>query len=200
MIAIIDYGMGNLRSVEKALIKLGEEPIITGEKDVIESASHVILPGVGAFRDAIACINEKDLTDTIYKVINSGKPFLGICLGLQIMMEKSFENGEYEGLGIFKGYVKKFDENLDIKIPQMGWNRVSCNGDKLFSGLEKDPYFYFVHSYHSWETDYNQSIGITEYGYKFPSVLKKENVYGVQFHPEKSGDNGMKLLKNFCEM
>lgn len=200
MIAIIDYGMGNLRSVEKALIKLGEDPIITSDENVIESASHVILPGVGAFRDAIACINEVGLTEAIYNAVKSGKPFLGICLGLQIMMEKSYENGEYEGLGVFKGYVKKFDDNIGEKIPQMGWNRVSCNSDKLFSGLERDPYFYFVHSYHAWETDYKQSIGICEYGYKFPAVLKKDNVYGVQFHPEKSGDNGMKLLKNFCEM
>ncbi len=200
MIAIIDYDMGNLRSVEKALIKLGQDPIITGDKKIIESASHVILPGVGACRDANACIRERDLIDTINKVANSGKPFLGICLGMQIMLEKSFENGEYEGLGIFKGIVKKFDEIEGLKIPHMGWNRVSCNNDKIFNGLEKDPYFYFVHSYHAWETDYKQSIGLTEYGYNIPVVLKKDNIYGVQFHPEKSGENGMQLLKNFCEM
>lgn len=200
MIAIIDYGMGNLRSAEKALIKIGQDPIITSDKEIIESASHVILPGVGAFRDAIANLQEHDLVDTIHKVIDKGTPFLGICIGLQLMMEKSFENGEYEGLGIFKGYVKKFDEKYDIKIPQIGWNRVSCNSDKLFSGLDIDPYFYFVHSYHPWEAEYSQSIGIVKYGYMFPAVLKNGNAYGVQFHPEKSGENGMKLLNNFCEM
>lgn len=195
MIAIVDYGMGNLRSVQKAFEYLGYDAAITDQSKALENASHIVLPGVGAFRDAIAALKAKDLDGMIKKEVAEGKPFLGICLGMQMLFDRSSEDGEYEGLGLIGGEVVRF--NTDLKIPHIGWNTLYYNKrTALFDGID-DNYFYFVHSYHAAKVA-NEDVETTcVYGYEFVASVNRDNIWGVQFHPEKSGDTGLKVLKNF---
>lgn len=195
MIAIVDYGMGNLRSVQKAFEYLGYDAAITDQSKALENASHIVLPGVGAFRDAIAALKVKDLDGMIKKEVAEGKPFLGICLGMQMLFDRSSEDGEYEGLGLIGGEVVRFD--TDLKIPHIGWNTLYYNKrTALFDGID-DNYFYFVHSYHAAKVA-NEDVETTcVYGYEFVASVNRDNIWGVQFHPEKSGDTGLKVLKNF---
>jgi glutamine amidotransferase len=200
MISIIDYGMGNLRSVQKAFEYLGYDAVITDNKKTISDASHIVLPGVGAFKDAIEALDAHGLVDTISNSIDSGKPFLGICLGMQLLFEKSYENGEYNGLSILEGEVVKFNLSSDYKVPHMGWNKIDVKKGNIFCSDEKDQYVYFVHSYHVVPTDEDVIATTTNYGYDFTSAVCKDNVFATQFHPEKSGKTGLKMLKRFGEL
>lgn len=198
MIAIVDYGMGNLRSVQKAFEYLGYDAAITDQTKSLAEASHIVLPGVGAFRDAIAALKQKGLDEVIKKEVAKGKPFLGICLGMQMLFDKSLEDGEYEGLGLIGGEVVRFE--TELKIPHIGWNTLFYNKrTQLFNGIE-DNNFYFVHSYHAAKVAKEDVETTCVYGYEFVSSVNRDNVWGVQFHPEKSGDTGLRLLKNFGEI
>lgn len=198
MIAIVDYGMGNLRSVQKAFEYLGYDAAITDQTKSLAEASHIVLPGVGAFRDAIAALKQKGLDEVIKKEVAKGKPFLGICLGMQMLFDKSLEDGEYEGLGLIGGEVVRFE--TELKIPHIGWNTLFYNKrTQLFNGIE-DNNFYFVHSYHAAKVAKKDVETTCVYGYEFVSSVNRDNVWGVQFHPEKSGDTGLRLLKNFGEI
>lgn len=197
MIAIADYGIGNLRSVQKAFNKLGYDAIITGDKAVIESASHVVLPGVGAFADAINLLRTSGLEKIIIAEAKKGKPILGICLGMQLLFESSSESGFHEGLGLIKGKITRF--NIDLKVPQVGWNSVKvAKSSKILNNVDGE-YFYFVHSFCAAEIN-EDTCGITDYSVEFSSAVEKNNIFGVQFHPEKSGESGLKILKNFAEI
>lgn len=200
MIAVIDYGMGNLRSVEKAFIKIGASVKVTNSPKDLRDATSIVLPGVGAFRDCIDNLNRLGLTSVIIDAINVGKPFLGICLGMQILFEKSQEFGSHKGLGVFKGNVPKFTSST-LKVPHMGWNKVSLRKkNPLFDGIEDGQYFYFVHSYYVAPKDEEIIAGTTEYGGTFTSMIQRDNVYATQFHPEKSQRVGLKILENFVKM
>lgn len=197
---IIDYGMGNLRSVQKAFERIGEPAIISSHAATIAGATRVVLPGVGAFRDAIAALRQHDLINVIKAHIDANRPFLGICLGLQLLMDVSLEDGEHEGLGIIPGTVQRFVLPAEYKIPHMGWNQLECSSQPdhgLLQGLGPEPWFYFVHSYHVVPTDLSWIAATTDYGRPFISVVAKSNVMATQFHPEKSQACGMQLLKNF---
>lgn len=195
MIAIIDYGMGNLRSVQKAFEYLGYEACITEDPGMIREASKVVLPGVGAFRDAIKTLQEKKLDQEIYGAVEQKKPFLGICLGMQLLFDKSYEYGEYTGLGILPGIITKLPDT--VKVPHMGWNGLDIKKKApLFEGLPEEPYVYFVHSYYL-ETDQPVVSATTFYGKEIQVAAQRENVFALQFHPEKSGDLGLGILKNF---
>ena len=200
---IIDYGMGNLRSVQKALERIGEPAIISSDASEIATASRVVLPGVGAFRDAIAALHQHDLVGVIKDHISADRPFLGICLGLQLLMDASLEDGEHEGLGIIPGQVQRFNLPAEYKIPHMGWNQLDCSGQPdhgLLQGFGPEPWFYFVHSYHVVPTDRSWIAATTDYGGPLFSVFGKSNVMATQFHPEKSQSCGMQLLKNFVDV
>ena len=202
MIAIIDYGIGNLGSVKNALDYLGFDNVITSDKNQILSADKVILPGVGAFGDAIDTFRARGFEPVLNDFIKTGKPVLGICVGMQMLFEYSNEFGRHKGLGIMKGEIIKFNESKDnsYKIPQMGWNQIEVVDDNpLLKGLNgKD--VYFVHSYHLIGNDEN-IIAYTEYaGVKYGSAVKKNNAYACQFHPEKSGETGLQILRNFGEL
>lgn len=195
MIVIIDYGMGNLRSVQKAFEFLGYEAIITDDPKEIEKADKVVLPGVGAFCDAIKTIREKKIDLVIKKIVEEKKPFLGICLGMQMMFEKSYENGEYDGLGILPGEIIRLPETE--KIPQIGWNSLNIKmKSPLFEGLSNEDYVYFVHSYYL-ETTAPVVSATCFYGREIAVAAQKDNIFALQFHPEKSGDVGLKILENF---
>lgn len=203
MIAIIDYGMGNLQSISNAFEALGEETIIASKPFELCSAKAIVLPGVGAFRDGMRNLRRSGFVETLNKeIIEKKKPYLGICLGMQFLAEKSLEHGIHQGLGWIKGTVKKLEPNDSrFKIPHMGWNNIEV-ADKsiLFEGLKDDPVFYFVHSYH---LDINEDEAISSFcwhGQKIIASIQKENIFGVQFHPEKSQTAGIKLLKNFIEL
>ena len=200
MIAVIDYDAGNVKSVEKALEKLGEEQILTSDPDVILNADAAILPGVGNFGDCMEKLRSKSLESTIKRFVESGKPFLGICVGLQLLFESSEESPGVSGLGILKGHVKKFPATDDLKVPQIGWNDVfDCRG-KLFKGIGEHTFFYFVHSYYLESTDPGIVTTHTEYGLTYDSSVESGNVYATQFHPEKSSDAGLLVLKNFIDI
>lgn len=199
MIAIVDYGMGNLRSVQKAVEYLGGEAAITRDPGIIADADQLILPGVGAFGDAMDNLRTFDLIDPIQRYVETGKLFLGICLGMQLIFTESEEHGSHLGLGLVPGRVVRFDIPREYKVPHMGWNRLSCGDHPLWEGIGADPYVYFVHSYHA-ERGMESAIATTEYGYDFPAAVALRNVVGTQFHPEKSGDVGLKILKNFMKM
>ncbi|MEG0381674.1 MAG: imidazole glycerol phosphate synthase subunit HisH [Christensenella sp.] len=196
MIAIVDYGMGNLRSVEKAFAFLDYDVCVTNKKDVIRDATHIVLPGVGAIADAVKNIEKLGLTDEIIKQAQSGKPFLGICLGMQLLFQKSCENGEHEALGLINGIVKPF-EAKGLRVPHMGWNSLKIKDNPLFCNTEEEQYVYFVHSYHADGVAQECVIAKTEYGYDFVSAVQKDNLFGLQFHPEKSGETGLSMLKKF---
>jgi glutamine amidotransferase len=205
MIAIVDYGMGNLRSVHKALERVGYDAQVTADPQEVLDASKIILPGVGAFRDCMRNLEEFHLLEPIIRSIEAGKPFLGICLGLQLLFEESDEFGTHQGMGVLPGRVKRFpDEIQDPKtnqpypIPHMGWNTIEITKDTpLFAGIENDSFFYFVHSYYAIPQDPKDIAAITPYGIEFACAVQRDNIYAVQFHPEKSQAVGLQLLRNF---
>lgn len=201
MIAIIDYDAGNIKSVEKALLLLGQEVKITRDKDEILSADKVILPGVGAFGDAMGKIRQYGLEEVIHEVVRKKTPFLGICLGLQLMFERSDETPGVEGLGILKGEILRIPDCPGLKIPHMGWNSLKFqNNGRLFKGLPEDSYVYFVHSYYLKAEDESIVTATTEYSTHIHASVEYENVFACQFHPEKSSDVGIQILKNFVEL
>ena len=201
MIAIIDYDAGNIKSVEKALQKLGADVVITKDADTILNAEKVILPGVGAFGDAMSNLKKYDLVSVIKKVVEKGTPFLGICLGLQLLFDRSDETPGVEGLGILKGEVLRIPEHKDLKIPHMGWNSLHFqNNGRLFEGLPEESYVYFVHSYYLKAEEPEIVKATAEYGVTIHASVEKGNVFACQFHPEKSSDVGLQILKNFVEL
>ena len=202
MIAIIDYDAGNLKSVEKALEHIGEEAIITRDKKVLLSADHVILPGVGAFEDAMGKLHKYDLVDTIKEIVAKKTPSLGICLGLQLMFERSDESeNDVEGLGLLPGEILKIPPKDDLKIPHMGWNSIEIKlGAKLFQGIEQNAYVYFVHSYYLKASNVEDVAATTEYCTKIHASVEHGNIFACQFHPEKSGEVGLQILKNFASI
>ena len=201
MIAIIDYDAGNIRSVEKAMAKLGQEVWITRDRERIMNADKAILPGVGSFGDAMAHLREYNLVEVIKDVVAEKKPFLGICLGLQLLYESSEETPGVEGLGILKGKILKIPEQKDLKIPHMGWNSLHLQNDgRLFRGIEQNPYVYFVHSYYLKAGEEETVKATTEYSVNIHASVEKDNVFACQFHPEQSGDLGLQILKNFAEL
>ena len=201
MIAIIDYDAGNIRSVEKALKFLGQDVKITRDPEEILSAEKVILPGVGAFGDAMGMLKEYGLDQVIRKTAGKGTPFLGICLGLQLLFERSDEAPGVEGLGILKGEILRLPEKEGYKIPHMGWNSLELiHNGRLFRDLPEDPYVYFVHSYYLKAADETIVKARTEYTTAIDASVEQGNVFACQFHPEKSSETGLKILKNFVEL
>ena len=201
MIAIIDYDAGNLRSVEKALEALGSRAVITRNRDEILGADRVILPGVGAFGDAMEKLHQYELVDTIRQAAASGKPFLGICLGLQLLFESSEESEGVEGLGILPGRILRIPDTPGLKIPHMGWNSLDIKpGATLFRGIDNGAYVYFVHSYYLKADDERVVAASTEYSTHIHAAVEKEHVFACQFHPEKSSQVGLSILKNFLEV
>lgn len=202
MIAVIDYGVGNLFSVEKALMQFATDVLITGDKELIAKADNkLVLPGVGDFGECMSNLEATGLIPTIRECIAKGTPLLGICIGEQILFEGSEESPEAKGLGIFKGMVRRI-QAPGLKVPHMGWNSVTFSqpNHPLFAHLGEHPYFYFVHSYHCVPEDASIITATTEYGEKLTAAVAKDNVMATQFHPEKSGDVGLQVLKNFIEM
>lgn len=201
MIAIIDYDAGNLKSVEKALVSLGEEVLVSRDSSEILQADKVILPGVGSFGDAMNNLDKFGLVDTIKEVTRNGTPFLGICLGLQLLFKESDETPGAEGLDILPGKILKIPAKDGFKIPHMGWNSLDVKpGAKLFRGLEGNPYVYFVHSYYLKAADENIVAASTEYTTHIHASVESGNVFACQFHPEKSSEVGLKILKNFASL
>ena len=201
MIKIVDYGMGNLRSVQKAFEKLGHAAEICDQPSQLSDADKLVLPGVGAFRDAIHELRRKEMVSPILDHLASGKPFLGICLGLQLLFDVSYEDGEWPGLGIVPGKVVRFQDQLDLKIPHMGWNQLKMTGEPaLFANIPGDAHFYFVHSYHVVPTDRSVVIAESEHGERFVAAIGRGNLWATQFHPEKSQKHGLQLLANFAAM
>lgn len=202
MTAIIDYGVGNLFSLVSSFHKIGEDAVITSDKDVIENADRIILPGVGAFCDAAKKLRESGLIPVLMSQIEKGKPVMGICLGMQLLFEKSFEYGEYEGLSLLKGSIIPIaDVTEALKIPHMGWNALKFkNGSHpLFKYINEGDYVYFVHSFFASGCD-DSVIAVSEYGAELTAASAKGNIMGCQFHPEKSGEVGLNILRAFCEM
>ena len=201
MIAIIDYGAGNLQSVKKAFDFIGAESVITNDPKVILSADKILLPGVGSFGDAMDSMQKNGLVETVKECALSGKPFLGICLGLQLLFEESEESPGVKGLGIFKGKIKKFSSDMGLKIPHIGWNSLEIKQkDTLFKDIPENSYVYFVHSYYLHAEDEEDIATVTNYGIDFHSAVGKNNIFATQFHPEKSGDVGLQILRNFASM
>ncbi|GLI52604.1 imidazole glycerol phosphate synthase subunit HisH [Thermodesulfovibrio yellowstonii] len=200
MIALVDYGMGNIRSVSKAIEAVGGEVSITQSPEEIRKAKAIVLPGVGAFRDCMSNLTELGLLETVREEILKGKPYLGICLGMQILFTESEEFGMCKGLDLIKGRVIRFKLPQDYKIPHMGWNTVIFKKkSKLLSEISNNSYFYFVHSYYVVPEESNFVGGVTEYGIEFTSMIIYENIFATQFHPEKSQKMGLKLLSNFIQ-
>jgi len=207
MIAIIDYGMGNLRSVQKGFEHTGNAAMMAHDPAALADAAKLVLPGVGAFRDAIAALQARGLVEPIRAAIAAGKPFLGICLGLQLLFDRSFEDGEYQGLGVVPGDVVRFavpsasQGPSDFKVPHMGWNQVRFRSrPPIFAGLDDGAYFYFVHSYYVVPRDPSVVATETDYPRPFCSSIWRDNLFATQFHPEKSQDAGLRVLKNFAEL
>ncbi|MBK3332241.1 imidazole glycerol phosphate synthase subunit HisH [Persephonella atlantica] len=198
MITVVDYGMGNLRSVAKALEKVGLEVKVSSKPEEIKNAKGIVVPGVGAFGDAMHNLDRLNLLQPVLSAINEGKPYLGICLGLQILFEYGYEFGEHEGLGVLKGKVVRFENREGYKVPHMGWNQVWIKQKEgLFSGIKDGEYYYFVHSFYAVPQDEKDTASITDYIVNFCSAVQKDNIWAVQFHPEKSQKAGLKLLENF---
>ena len=201
MISIIDYDAANIKSVEKALTHLGHEAVITRDKDVILSSDKVILPGVGAFGDAMAKLREYNLVNVIYDVVDKKIPFLGICLGLQLMFESSEESKGVTGLGLLPGKILRIPDKEGLKIPHMGWNDIKVREDsRLFQGLPENPYVYFVHSYYLKAGDEDIVAATTDYSVKIHAAVEKDNLFACQFHPEKSSEVGLQILDNFVSI
>lgn len=206
MIAVVDYGMGNLRSVQKALEHVGGQARIVSTPSEVADADKVVLPGVGAFADAIERLRATGLDQAVLQAIRGKRPFLGICLGFQLLFDVSYEDGEYTGLGVLPGKVVRFQftpgiTGQTLKIPHIGWNQIQCKPEcPLFMGVENGAYAYFVHSYHAVCINDENVAAVTDYGYSFPSAVWKDNIYGTQFHPEKSQAVGLRMLKNFVEL
>jgi len=210
MIAIVDYNMGNLASVQNAFAKLGEETVVESDPSKFKNYDKLILPGVGAFGDAMEHLRERNMIDAIREYASSGKYVLGICLGMQLLFESSEEFGKHEGLGLIKGSVTAFDtskfsesstkEDMKLKVPHMGWNRMFTAKHPLFEELDEEHYLYFVHTYHVNCANEADIIGRTNYGYEFTSAVAHDNIFGIQPHPEKSHDNGLAILKNFINL
>ena len=201
MIAIIDYDAGNIRSVEKALQFLGEDPVVTRDRDMILSAEKVILPGVGAFGDAMGKLRGYGLENVILDTVEKGTPFLGICLGLQLLFERSDESDGVSGLGILPGEIVRIPDREDLKVPHIGWNSLDYSSEgTLFQGIPEGSYVYFVHSYYLRAREESIVKATTEYGVTIHASVEKDNVYACQFHPEKSSQIGMKILQNFINI
>jgi len=201
MIAIIDYGMGNLRSVQKGFEKVGHKASITNDPAAIRDANKVILPGVGAFPDAMQELRRRELIEPIRAAIHSGKPFLGICLGLQLLFDVGWEGGRHEGLGILPGEVVRFEVPPEYKVPHMGWNQLAIRRRApLLEGLADGAYVYFVHSYYVVPRDRDVIATETNYPQPFTSMIWRDNLFATQFHPEKSQADGLRMLKNFAEL
>jgi glutamine amidotransferase len=204
MIAIIDYGMGNLRSVAKALERVGAQTAILNTPDRLDEADKLVLPGVGAFQDAMTHLQERGFVEPLRAWAAGGKPFLGICLGLQLLFDVSFEDGQHAGLGILPGKVVRFDMSgrpERLKVPHMGWNQVRfVKASRLTAGLEQGSYFYFVHSYYVEPADPDAVLGVCDYGAPFTAMVEKGNIFATQCHPEKSQNVGRKLLENFARL
>ncbi len=203
MIAIVDYGVGNLFSLKSSLAAVGAEVVVTSDIELLSKADQIILPGVGAFEDAARKLRETGLCDELRKLAKSGKPFLGICLGMQLLFDKSFEYGEHEGLGLIKGNVQPILGVIpeSYKIPHIGWNALIMTGEKnpLFKYINDGDYVYFVHSYYATNCE-DSVIAVSKYGAKLTAAVANENIFGCQFHPEKSGKVGLAILKAFAEM
>lgn len=201
MIAIIDYGMGNLASVGNAFNKLGYETIITQDPNIILNAEKVVLPGVGAFADAIKNIRKLGIDQVLTEIKRRNTPLLGVCLGYQLLFTESYEDGQHQGLDLIKGRVEKLQLPAEYKVPHMGWNDIEIKPDSaLFAGIPSGSYFYFVHSYHVVPEDYSVMAATTEYGIKIVCAVEQNRIFATQFHPEKSSGAGLKVLKNFGEM
>lgn len=201
MVAVIDYDAGNIKSVEKAMMALGEDVVVTRDKEEILTADHVILPGVGAFGDAMEKLHKYHLTEVIREVVDKGTPFLGICLGLQLLFESSEESEGVAGLGILGGKIVRLPEDQGLKIPHIGWNSLRYpNSGRLFAGLPEKSYVYFVHSYYLQAKEPQVVTATTEYAALIHASVEKGNVFACQFHPEKSSDVGMRILKNFLNV
>jgi glutamine amidotransferase len=201
MIAIIDYGMGNLRSVQKGFEKVGYQAQITNDPAVVDAADKVVLPGVGAFEDAIAELRRRNLVEPVLRAIDSGRPFLGICLGLQMLFETSYENGRHAGLGVLPGEVVRFEIPSEYSVPHMGWNQLAIRHPApILAGIEEGTYVYFVHSYYVVPRQAEVVATETDYGGAFCSMIWRDNLFATQFHPEKSQSQGLRILKNFAEL
>lgn len=199
MIAIIDYDAGNLRSVQKAVEFIGESVVVTREAKVIQNADHVILPGVGAFGDAMGKLDSFGLSELIREIAARGTPLLGICLGLQLLFETSEESKGVRGLSLLKGEIQKIPENKGLKIPHIGWNSLKIQKNaRLFQGIAQEAYVYFVHSYYLKAAREEEVAATAEYGVEIHASVQKDNIYACQFHPEKSGEIGLQILKNFA--
>jgi glutamine amidotransferase len=213
MITIIDYGIGNLRSIEKAFQAVGADVLRTDDPDEIAKAEHLVLPGVGAFGACIREIRGREVEDAMREVINRGVPFLGVCVGMQLLFDEGLEHGTHRGLGLLPGQVVHFHKAMngsgeaggaaDLKVPHMGWNVLRpTRSSPLFDGLDEggEPFVYFVHSYHAVADNESDVLATSEYGHAFPAVVQRDNVFGVQFHPEKSQYHGLRILENFADM
>ena len=199
MITLIDYGAGNIRSIEKALKFIGEDVQLTGDPEQIRKAEKLILPGVGSFGEAMENLNRRHLTEVIREAAAKGTPLMGICLGLQLLFERSEESPGAEGLGILPGEVLRIPDTPGLKIPHMGWNSLHLqNGGRLFRGVSEDAYVYFVHSYSLKAAEEEIVKAVTEYGVQIHAAVEKENIFATQFHPEKSSDVGLHMLRNFA--
>lgn len=200
MLAIVDYGVGNLFSLRSSFACIGAQATVTSDAKEILRADKVVLPGVGAFGDAVRKLRESGLFDVVKSVAEEGKPLLGICLGMQLLFEKSYEFGTFDGLGLLKGNVTYLGDVVDLKIPHIGWNALDIKKEsQLLRYVKNGDHVYFVHSYHATECG-DSVVATTEYGYPVTACVQKDNVFGCQFHPEKSGEVGLNILRAFCEV
>ena len=201
MVGIIDYGVGNLFSLRSSLAAIGQEVVVSSDPEILRKADHILLPGVGAFEDAVKKLRASAMDQMVYEAAKAGKPLMGICLGMQMLFEKSFEYGEHTGLGLLKGEVVPMEGYLpeNLKIPHMGWNALEITKPegKLFAGIKQGDYVYFVHSYFASGCE-DSLAAVTEYGKPLTAAVEKDNVFGCQFHPEKSGEVGLDILRAFC--
>ena len=200
MVGIIDYGVGNLFSLRSSLAAIGQEAVVSADPEILRRADHILLPGVGAFEDAVRRLRESHMDEMVYEAVKAGKPLMGICLGMQMLFEKSYEYGEHEGLGLLKGQVVSMEGKIpsELKIPHMGWNALEVKAGRLLADVDRQ-YVYFVHSFYA-EGCEDSLAAITEYGAPITAAVEKGNIFGCQFHPEKSGNVGLSILRAFCEV